>query len=133
MAGGRDAGPYRGGPGGVPGGDPRAGNFGISLKTLWFSLMCETTGHRNFRLRGARGGGGGKIEFSLKVFVFFGPKISLIKIKKKRALRARVSARDFLFLKNIFSKQKIFFKSFFKYKINILENIFQVFCLKKPL
>ena len=84
-----------GGPGGVPGGDPRAGNFGISLKTLWFSLMCETTGHRNFRLRGARGGGGGKIEFSLKVFVFFGPKISLIKIKKKRALRARVSARDF--------------------------------------
>ena len=101
-AGGPDAGPYRGGPGGVPGGDPRAGNFGISLKTLWFSLMCETTGHRNFRLRGARGGGGGKLEFSLKVFVFFGPKIFLIKIKKKRALRARVSARGFLFFKNIY-------------------------------
>ena len=95
------------------GGDPRAGNFGISLKTLWFSLMCETTGHRNFRLRGARGAGGGKTEFSLKVFVLFGPKISLINIKKKRALRARVSARDFLFLKNIFLKQKICFKIFF--------------------
>ena len=103
------AGRTRGPIGGVPGGDPRAGNFGISLKALRFSLMCEKMGHRNFRLRGARGGGGGKIEFSLKVFVFFGPKIFLIKIKKKRALRARVSAREIFFSK-IFEKLKIFFK-----------------------
>ena len=52
---------------------------------------------------GGLGGPGGKDEFNLKVLVVFGPKFFSIKEKKKRALRARVSARDF------FSKMFFFF------------------------
>ena len=59
--------------------------------------------------RGPRGAGGGKMCFYLKVLVVFGPKISLIKEKKKRALRARARARDFFFFKKIENLKIIFF------------------------
>ena len=68
--------------------------------------MCEKWGRRARAGRGPRGAGGGKNRFYLKVLVVFGPKISLIKEKKKRALRARVSARDFF--SKIFENLKIF-------------------------